>query len=178
MLATSKMSYFQVITTDANDPSTSLAGAQAVIKVSDHQYQWVISRWLWPGNRTFLEMATIVISWWMVAFGNKVDRRIINTEFQPDSGRWTRGLWIMNSRPTFQYMSSGTPKHWTIEEISIANSHKWSTSHQAITISIQCYFNGGTAGDASHNVWVALGIKRTDTTYRSLGMELMSMEIG
>ena len=28
----------------------------------------VVSRWLWPGNRTFLEVASIVVSWWIVAF--------------------------------------------------------------------------------------------------------------
>ena len=26
------------------------------------------SRWLWPGNRTFLEMTSMVVTWWMVAF--------------------------------------------------------------------------------------------------------------
>ena len=39
MLATSKMSYFHVITTGTDDPS--LAGAQAIIKVAGHQYLWL-----------------------------------------------------------------------------------------------------------------------------------------
>ena len=26
------------------------------------------SRWLWPGNRTFLEVAITVVTWWIVAF--------------------------------------------------------------------------------------------------------------
>ena len=28
----------------------------------------VISRWLGPGNRTFLEVASMVVTWWIVAF--------------------------------------------------------------------------------------------------------------
>ena len=28
----------------------------------------VVSRWLWPGNRTFLEVDSLVVSWWIVAF--------------------------------------------------------------------------------------------------------------
>ena len=28
----------------------------------------VVSRWLWPGNRTFLEVASMVVTWWIVAF--------------------------------------------------------------------------------------------------------------
>ena len=27
----------------------------------------VVSRWLWPGNRTFLEVISIVVTWWIVA---------------------------------------------------------------------------------------------------------------
>ena len=34
------MSYFQVINTGTDDPS--LAGAQAIIKVSGHQYGWLV----------------------------------------------------------------------------------------------------------------------------------------
>ena len=28
----------------------------------------VVSRWLWPGNRTFLEVASMVVTWCIVAF--------------------------------------------------------------------------------------------------------------
>ena len=28
----------------------------------------VVSRWLWPGNRTFLEVASMMVTWWIVAF--------------------------------------------------------------------------------------------------------------
>ena len=28
----------------------------------------VASKWLWPGNRTFLEVASMVVTWWIVAF--------------------------------------------------------------------------------------------------------------
>ena len=40
----------------------TLAGAWTIIKVSGHQH-W----WLWPGNRTFLETDSTVVSWWIVA---------------------------------------------------------------------------------------------------------------
>ena len=32
-----------------------------------HQYRW-LAWWLWPGNRTFLEVASMVGTWWIVAF--------------------------------------------------------------------------------------------------------------
>ena len=28
----------------------------------------MVSRWLGPGNRTFLEVASMVVTWWIVAF--------------------------------------------------------------------------------------------------------------
>ena len=28
----------------------------------------MVSRWLWPGNRTFLEAANMAVTWWIVAF--------------------------------------------------------------------------------------------------------------
>ena len=28
----------------------------------------MVSRWLWPGNLTFLEVASMVVTWWIVAF--------------------------------------------------------------------------------------------------------------
>ena len=28
----------------------------------------VVSRWLWPENRTFLEVDSMVVTWWIVAF--------------------------------------------------------------------------------------------------------------
>ena len=33
----------------------------------------VVSRWLWPGNRTFLEVASMVATWWLVAFLRSID---------------------------------------------------------------------------------------------------------
>ena len=43
------------LTTCADDPT--------IIKVSGHQHQW-----LGYGNRTFLEVASMVVTWWIVAF--------------------------------------------------------------------------------------------------------------
>ena len=63
------MSYFQVITTmlttGTDDPS--LASARAIIKVLGHQYRWLVW-WLWPENRTFSEVTSMVVTWWIVAF--------------------------------------------------------------------------------------------------------------
>ena len=28
----------------------------------------VVGRWLWPGNRTFLQVASMVVTWWIVGF--------------------------------------------------------------------------------------------------------------
>ena len=55
---------------------------------ADHPYWWpdtlitnnesegssvpVVSRWLWPGNGTFLEVASVVVTWWRVAFLHSV----------------------------------------------------------------------------------------------------------
>ena len=65
MLATSKNVLFpghnHLLTTGIEDPS--FAGARAIIKVSGHQY-W----WLGPRNRTFLEVASMVVTWWIVVF--------------------------------------------------------------------------------------------------------------
>ena len=36
-------------------------------RVKGHQYRW-LAWWLLPGNRTFLEVASIVVTWWIVAF--------------------------------------------------------------------------------------------------------------
>ena len=30
----------------------------------------VVSRWLWPGNRTFMEVASMVVGWWILAFSH------------------------------------------------------------------------------------------------------------
>ena len=37
----------------------------------------VVSRWLGPGNRTFLEVASIVVAWWIVAFLHSVTVQFI-----------------------------------------------------------------------------------------------------
>ena len=65
MLATSKNVLFpghnHLLTTRTDDPS--LAGARAIIKVSGHQYWWLAGK-----NRTFLEVASMEVIWWIVIF--------------------------------------------------------------------------------------------------------------
>ena len=76
MLATSKNVFFpghnHLLTTSADDPL--LAGTQAIIKGSSALLLWS----LWPGNRLFLEVASKVVSWWIVAFSRS--ERIAGTD--------------------------------------------------------------------------------------------------
>ena len=47
---------------------TTMLSTRAIIKVSGHHYQW-LAWWLWPGNsRTFLEEASMVVTWWIHTF--------------------------------------------------------------------------------------------------------------
>ena len=55
------MSSFQVITTGADEPTLKLSPERQQVK--GHQYLWLAG-----GNGTFLEMASMVVSWWIVAF--------------------------------------------------------------------------------------------------------------
>ena len=47
-------------------------GAWEIIKVLDHHHRW-LARWLWPGNKVFLEVDSMVVSWWIVAFLHSAD---------------------------------------------------------------------------------------------------------
>ena len=40
----------------------------------------MVSKWLWPGNRTLLEVASMVVTWWIVAF--------LPSDQYHDSSRW------------------------------------------------------------------------------------------
>ena len=68
MLATSRNvlfpGYNHLLTIDADDPS--LVGARVIISVGSSAP--MVSRRLWPGNRACLEVASMVVSWWVVAF--------------------------------------------------------------------------------------------------------------
>ena len=69
MLATSKKSYFQVITTLLTTGTDDLT----LWLLPKHQWgAWssvpVVSRWLWSGNRTFLKVASMEVTWWILAF--------------------------------------------------------------------------------------------------------------
>ena len=73
MLATSKNVLFpchnHLLTTGTDNPFPSRRSNdnQSVgLSVS------VVSRWLWPGNRTFSEMANVVVTWWIVFFWRSV----------------------------------------------------------------------------------------------------------
>ena len=47
----------------------------------------VVSRWLWHGNRSFLEVVSIVVSWWIVAFLRCFTLYMYLT-FQNSTNRW------------------------------------------------------------------------------------------
>ena len=54
--------------------------------MSGYQYQ-VASRWLWPWNRTFSEVASMVVTWWIVAFMHSVLFQDIIIRCQCDARR-------------------------------------------------------------------------------------------
>ena len=63
------MSYFQVITTSADDPTLIIARAlgRVIIKVLGHQHRWLAGGYdLEIGH--FLEVVSMVVTWWIVAF--------------------------------------------------------------------------------------------------------------
>ena len=69
MLVTSKNVLFpghnHLLTTSTDDPS--LAGARAIIKSLGHQYWWLAGGYdLEIG--LFLEVVSMVVTWWIVAF--------------------------------------------------------------------------------------------------------------
>ena len=75
MLATSKNVLFQVHNHHANHrywwPDTLIITRAPVHEGSSIS---VVSRWLWPGNRIYLEVASMVVTWWIVAFLRSVSR--------------------------------------------------------------------------------------------------------
>ena len=66
MLATSKVlipGHNHLLAMGTDDPLLHLGNNQSVgLSVP------VVNRWLWPGIMTFLEVASIVVNWWTVAF--------------------------------------------------------------------------------------------------------------
>ena len=68
MIATSKNVPFpghnHLLTTSTEDPTLIIAQVPA----SEGSLVPVVRRWLWPGNRTFLEVASTVVTWRIVVF--------------------------------------------------------------------------------------------------------------
>ena len=75
MLATSKYVLFPGHYHCANHwywwPDITLTGTQVITKVSGLQFGW-LAWWLWPGNRTFWEVASIMVTWWIMTFLRRV----------------------------------------------------------------------------------------------------------
>ena len=73
MQATSKNILFpghnHLLTTSAHHPDTLIIAQVPAYEGSSIP---VVSRWLWPGSRTFLEVASMVVTWWIVAFSSSV----------------------------------------------------------------------------------------------------------
>ena len=74
MLVTSKNVLFPGHNHSANHwygcPSTLLSArvpARVIFKVLGHRYRWLVE-WLWPENMIFSEVASMVVTWWMMAF--------------------------------------------------------------------------------------------------------------
>ena len=72
MLATSKNvpipGHNHLLTTGADDPTLYCLNAREGDNRSEGSSAPVVSRWLLPGDRTFLEVASMVVTWWIVAF--------------------------------------------------------------------------------------------------------------
>ena len=68
MLATSKNVQFpghnHLLTTSIDDPTQIIVR----VSVSEGLSVLVVIRWLLLRNRTFLEVANMVVTWWIVAF--------------------------------------------------------------------------------------------------------------
>ena len=67
MLATSKnvlSGHNHLLTTSVDDQTIQLSTEHQRVKGS----ALVVSRWLWPGNRTFSEVDSMVVNLWIVAF--------------------------------------------------------------------------------------------------------------
>ena len=53
------------LTTGTDDPTLSLSPTR---KQGEGSSATVVSSWLRPGNRTFFDVASMVVTWWIVAF--------------------------------------------------------------------------------------------------------------
>ena len=69
ILATSKNvlipGHNHLLTTGADDLTLWLSPDHQQVK--GHQYQWLAGGY-WPGNRTFLDVTSMVVTWWIVPF--------------------------------------------------------------------------------------------------------------
>ena len=69
------------------------AGAWAIIQVSGHQYPCMASRWLWPGNKILLELASMVVIWWIVFFSTVQFFQFDGRHRCLAAGWYTPNLW-------------------------------------------------------------------------------------
>ena len=124
MLATSKNVLFpghnHLLTTGTGDPSPRWCSGD---NQSVESSAGVVSRWLWPGNRTSLEVDITVATWWIVAFLTQ----------------W----WWMEHMQWMNGTHSTLPEQW---HRSMHNIHHSALSPwQACTIHVNTY--------QSHNLW-------------------------
>ena len=61
----------------------------------------MVSRWLWPGNRTYLEVASMVVTWWIVTFVQSVCTHNMLLKYCIESHRWK----LINKLGTFIWAS-------------------------------------------------------------------------
>ena len=114
MLATSKNVLFpchnHLLTPDTDDPSLYYHPRW---RLGDNQSVGssvpVVSRWLWPRNRIFLEVASMVVTWWIVAFLRSVTYYMLLLLWLVAGvvKWWTRGSSIF-SRCSYGWWPGGT----------------------------------------------------------------------
>ena len=57
----------------------------------------MVSKWLWPGNRTFIEVASMVVTWWTVAFLCSV---LVFCSVQSWQTMLSKVLWFYGNKST------------------------------------------------------------------------------
>ena len=112
MLATSKHVLFpghnHLLTSGTDD--SSLAGARGIIKVSVHQYQWLAGGYDLE-IKTFLKVASIVVTWWIVAFLHRSRGHLVMSEIEKAAASVSSHLFPIPSKissPVGRSLSRGS----------------------------------------------------------------------
>ena len=95
------MSYFQVITTilTTGTDDWHFNYCLSASEWSEGSSVPVITRWLWPGNRAFLEVANMVVTWRITAFWHTGLCNFQGTQHKCLNQVHDTNIWLMNHIP-------------------------------------------------------------------------------